>query len=100
MASLNPVNKKNALKLPAITLNWGQDSQHVKNFEFLNSEISYENESDIEQKLAKFAQTLGILNSTFKPNFVQKCSRIKVYNALAHPILLHGSEIWLLRKKG
>ena len=30
---------------------------------------------------------------------VQKFSRINVYNALALPILLYGSEIWTLRKK-
>jgi hypothetical protein len=53
----------------------------------------------IRQKLAKFAQTLGILNDTFKPSLVQKFSSIKVYNALALPILLHESEIWTLRKK-
>jgi len=46
-----------------------------------------------QQKLAKFAEILGILNSTFKPNLVQKSSRIKVYNALPVPILLYGSEI-------
>jgi hypothetical protein len=30
-------------------------------------EISYENENDIQQKLAKFAQILGILNNAFEP---------------------------------
>jgi hypothetical protein len=30
---------------------------------------------------------------------VQNSSRIKVYNALALPILLHGSEIGTLRQK-
>jgi hypothetical protein len=30
---------------------------------------------------------------------VQKFSRIKAYNALALPILLHDSKIWTLRKK-
>jgi len=49
----------------------------------------------IQQKLAR---VLVIQNSTFKPTLVQKCSRIKVYNALTLPILLYGSEIWALRK--
>jgi hypothetical protein len=31
---------------------------------------------------------------------VQNFSRIKVYNVLAVPILLYGSEIWALRRKG
>jgi hypothetical protein len=32
--------------------------------------------------------------------FGPKVSRIQVYNALAVPILLCGSEIWALRRKG
>jgi hypothetical protein len=42
---------------------------------------------------------MGIQNDTFKPTMFQKFSSIKVYNTLAVPILLHGSEIWTLRKK-
>jgi len=51
------------------------------------------------QQVAKFSQILGILNITFKPTLVQKSSRIKVYSAVAVPILLHGSEFWALRKR-
>jgi hypothetical protein len=60
---------------------------------YLGCEISYENEKDIQQKVAKFAQILGILNNTSKPTLVQKSSRIKVRNALAVTILLYDSEI-------
>jgi hypothetical protein len=81
------VNKKHALKLSAITLHWGQCVQEVKNFEYLSCETSYENENDTERKLEKFAHTLGILNSIFKPSLVQKCPRIKLYNHL-----LYGSS--------
>jgi len=69
----------------------------VQNFKYLSCEISYENEKAIQQKLAKFAQMLGILN--IKLTLVQKFSRIGLYNAFAFPILLYGSEIWTLRKK-
>jgi len=31
---------------------------------------------------------------------VQKFSRITVYNALAVSIILYGSEVWTLKKKG
>jgi len=41
-----------------------------KNVKYLWCEISYENEKYILQKLAKFAQILGILNNTFKPTLV------------------------------
>jgi len=57
-------------------------SQQAKNFKFLSSEISYESEEVFLQKLAKLAQILRIRNDTFKPNLVQKVSRIKVYDAL------------------
>ena len=48
-------------------------------------EFSYENGKGIQQNLAKFAQVLGILCSTFKLTLVQNFSRIKVFNALYLP---------------
>jgi hypothetical protein len=54
---------------------------------------------NLRNLLTKFAQILEILNSIFKPTLDQKFSRIKVYNALALPILLYAREIWALRKK-
>ena len=58
----------------------------VKNFQYLGYDIYYEYEKDIQQKLAKFAQILGIMNNNFKPNFVHKFLKIKVHNALAPPL--------------
>jgi len=37
----------------------------VKNLKYLGCKISYENGKDIQQKLAKFAQMLGILKCNF-----------------------------------
>jgi len=62
-------------------------------------EISYENENDIQQKLAKFAQILGIVNNDFEPTLIWEFSRIKVYNALAVPVILYRSEVWTIRKE-
>jgi hypothetical protein len=42
---------------------------------------------------------LGVLNNTFKPTLMQKFSRIKIYNAPALRVPLHGSEIWTLSQK-
>jgi len=42
--------------------------------------------------LAKFAQILGIPNNSYKPNLVQKFSRIKVYNTLAPPPFFYMEE--------
>ena len=52
------------------------------------------------KKLEKFTQILGILNNNFRPSMFQKFSIIKVCNALAVPILLHGSKIWTHQRKG
>jgi hypothetical protein len=67
---------------------WLQD---VKNFKYLGLKCPM-NMKIYSQKLSKFAQILGILNNTFKPNLVQ-ISRIKVYNALTLQILSYLSEI-------
>jgi hypothetical protein len=54
--------------------------------------------SNLDNLLTKFAQILGIINSTFNPTLDQKFSRIKVYKALVLPILLYAIEIWTPRK--
>ena len=72
----------------------------VKKFTNFSFEFSYENENGIQQRLLKFFQISGFLNSTYKPTLVQNFSGMKVYNALVLPILLYRNEIWNLRKKG
>ena len=42
------------------------------NFKYFGFEISFRNEKYAEQKLTKFAQTLGILKNIYQPNLVQK----------------------------
>jgi hypothetical protein len=72
----------------------------VENFKYLNCEISYESEKDIQQKPTEFAQLLGIINNTFKPTLVQKFSRIEACNALALPTLLVEAKSRPLEKGG
>lgn len=73
--------------------------EQVQNFNYLGCEISYQNEKDVNKKITKFTQILGIINNTLKAKLVQKSTRIKIYNTLALPSLLYGSEIWTLKKK-
>jgi hypothetical protein len=40
----------------------------------------------------------GILNNVFRPQEILKETRIKLYNILALPVLLYGSETWLLKQ--
>ena len=36
----------------------------------------------------------GIINNVFRPQKSLKETRIKLYNALARPVVLYGSETW------
>jgi hypothetical protein len=68
-------------------------------FNCLGCHVSYEGEEDIQDKITKFLKILGLINNVLKPNQVQKTTRLKVYNTLAVPTLIYGSEIWTLRKQ-
>jgi hypothetical protein len=39
----------------------------------------------------------GISNNVFRPQKTVKKTRIKLYNTLALPILLYGSETWTIK---
>jgi len=49
---------------------------------------------DIDNKLKNFLKITGILNNVFRPQKILKKTRIKLYNTLALPVLLYGSETW------
>jgi hypothetical protein len=68
--------------------------QQVKNFKYLSSEISNKNEKDIEEKLAKCAQIMAILNNIFQPTWIHKSSITKVHTALPVHSFMYGSKIW------
>jgi len=52
---------------------------------------------DIDNKLNNFLKNTGILNNVFRPQKTLKKSRIKLYNTLALPVLLYGSETWTIK---
>ena len=59
--------------------------------------ISYEGELDIDIKLYNFLKITGSLNNVFRPQKSLKKTRIKLYNTLALPVLLYGSENWTIK---
>jgi hypothetical protein len=65
----------------------------------LGNLVSYEKEKDTDNKITTFLKITGLINNTFKPNKVQKNTRIKLYNTLALPVLLYGSENWIVKSK-
>ena len=61
--------------------------------------ISYEKVLDIDNKLHNYLKITGILNNVFRPQKSLKKTRIKLYNTLARPILLYGSETWIIKAR-
>ena len=55
---------------------------------------------DIDNKLHNYLKITGILSNVFrsqKKTF--KKTRIELYNTIALPVLLHGSETWTIKAK-
>jgi len=49
--------------------------------------------------LIYFLQITGILNNVFKLQKTPKKTRLKLYNTLALPVLLYGSESWTIKAR-
>ena len=67
-------------------------------FNYLGN-ISYEKELDIDNKLHNYLKFTGILDNVFRPQKTLKKTRIKLYNTLALPVLLYGSETWTIKAR-
>src|SRR6266576_2501227 len=76
----------------------GKIAEQVNNFRYLGVDMSYDGESDIQNKLNKFLKITGLINRFLNVNKIQRETRIKVYNTLTIPMLTYGSEVWALRK--
>ena len=61
--------------------------------------ISYEKDLDIDNKLRNYLKITGIINNVFRPQKTLKKTRIKLYNTLALPVLLYGSETWNIKAR-
>jgi len=61
--------------------------------------IFYEKELDIDKKLHNYLKITGILNNVFKPQKTLKKTRFELYNTLALPVLLYGSESLTIKAK-
>jgi len=71
--------------------------QEVNLFNYLGNMISYEGELDIDNKFNNFLKITGILNNVFRPQKTLRKTRINLYNTLALPVLLYGSETWTVK---
>jgi len=73
--------------------------EQVNSFNSLGNMISYEKELDIDNKLHNYLKITGILNNVFRSQKTLKKTRIKLYNTLALPVLLYGSETWTIKAR-
>ena len=71
--------------------------EQVNLYNYSGNMISYEGELDIDNKLNNCLKITGILNNMFRPQKTFKKTRIKLYNTLAFPVLLYGSETWTIK---
>ena len=56
-------------------------------------------ELNIDNKLHNYLNITATLNNVFKPQNALKKTRIKLYNTLALPLLLYGSETWTINAR-
>ena len=61
--------------------------------------ISCEKELDIDNKLHNYLKITGIINNVFRSQKTPKKTRIKLYNTVALPVLLYGSETWTVKAR-
>jgi hypothetical protein len=73
--------------------------EQVNYFNYLGNTISYEKELDIDNKLQNYLKITGIINNVFRPQKSLKKTRIKLYNTLALPVLLYGSETLTIKAR-
>jgi hypothetical protein len=69
----------------------------VRHFNYLGCDISYEKD-DSDNKLAKFRNVCGTVHKYVELK-TRKDTRLKFYKTIAVPILIHGSEAWVLSKR-
>jgi hypothetical protein len=72
--------------------------EQVNSFKYVGNLISYENDMDID-KLNNYLKITGIISNVFRPKKTLKKTTIKLYNTLASPTLLYGSENWTIKAR-
>ena len=76
-------------------MNYGKTVEQVSKFNYLECELSYLSEKDINNKINKYCYITGTLKRTSK-NKIQKDSIMKLYKTMAVPIITYESETWTM----
>lgn len=72
--------------------------EQVRHFNYLGCDLSYDYENDIDIKLHRFQQMCGTIRRTLSKK-TRRETQLKMYKVMAVPVLLYGSESWVLTRK-
>lgn len=72
--------------------------EQVSHFEYLGCNVSWDVDRDIEKKVNKFQSICGTINRTLQ-NKTTKETKMKFYKIMATPVLMFGSESWVVRER-
>jgi hypothetical protein len=87
----NPIQSKICLNNKII--------EQVNMFKYLGYSLSYRGEIDIQAKITNFIKVTHIINSVLNLNPVERHTRLRVYNVLAKPTVVYGSDAWTVKKQ-
>ena len=71
--------------------------ERTNHFNYLGCDITYDRDKDIENKINKFQSICGTINRTLQ-NKTRKDTKLKFYKVMAVPVLMYGSESWILKE--
>lgn len=72
--------------------------EQVSRFSYLGCEVTFLDNKDLTNKLNKFRYICGTIQKCLK-NRTRKDTRLKFYKTMAVPVVLYGSETWVLSKR-
>ena len=79
----------------------GQTLKQTTNFTYLGSKITANNlmENEINNRISKFTRNVNALYPLLKERKIPKDVKACMYTTILRPVLLYGSETWILTKK-
>ena len=79
----------------------GQLLKQVENFKYLGAIVNEKNlqEKEIVNRISKYNSNLGLFYPLLKDKHVPVRSKLTIYLSIMRPLLIYGSEAWVLTSK-
>jgi hypothetical protein len=71
--------------------------EQVRHFNYLGCDVTYDQDEDIHNKLHKFQNICGTIWRNLKKK-TRKDKQLKFYKTMPVPVLMYGSEAWVIKK--